>query len=323
MTRRTVPLVLVLLAAVAAWRSVVVVDPTEVAVHLRLGEPIRVIVEPGLYTTWPIDSVVRLDRRLQVLQSPRDGDASREYLTGDDGDGIGKNVVATTATSWRVGATPDAVRTFFETMGDLDAARARLDDIVVSEFAATLARTPFASLVGASSDDWDGFLDGVRARCAERVGARYGLEIVDLRIEHLSFPERNRGDVFERMRAERETIAAGHRADGEREAATIRAQAERQRDEILAAAHEDAARVLAAADAEAARIHAEAYARDPEFFEFLRTLEAYETALDEGTVAVLSQDAGFLELFREALARDVDDADDELPRDDEPRNDGP
>lgn len=319
MPRRTVTALLTSLAVVVlAARSVFVVDPTELAVHLRLGEPQRAIVEPGLYGKWPIDSVVRIDRRLQVLQS-----APREYLTGDDGaTGIGKNVVATTATSWRVSAEPDAVTTFFTTMGGVESARARLDDLVVSEFGATLATTPLDALVGADASPWDDVLSGVRARCAERVSERYGIELVDVRVERLTFPERNRDDVFERMRAERETIAARHRAEGEREAATIRARAERQRDEILAAAHEDAAGVSARADAEAARIAAEAYATDPGFYEFLRTLEAYEAALDEGTVAVLSRDEGFLSLFGEVLAREPAHAPraDDAPADDGSRN---
>ncbi len=308
MTRRSFWLaVLASLAVVLVVRSAFVVDQTEAVIHLRFGQHVRTLDAPGLFFKWPTDSVVRLDRRLQVLQSPPGAAAPREYLTGD-ATGIGKNVVATTATYWRIDTTHDAALRFFETMGDLDTARARLDDIVVSEFGATLGRTPLGDLVSTDSDapTWDTFLDGVRERCAARVNEAYGIALVDVRIEHLSFPERNRVNVFERMRAERETIAARQRSEGEREATTIRARSERQRDEILAAAHEEAAQILGGAEAQAARTYAEAYGRDPVFYEFVRTLEAYEKTLDEGTVAVLSSESGFLELLREALGGDAD-----------------
>lgn len=278
-----------------------VVDQTEYAVQMRFGEPIRSIVEPGLYVKapFPVDSVRRFDNRLMILENPGPDQPDREYLTQDEQSGIGKNVVVTTYTCWRIRHSGDAVLRFLETMGDTESAAARIGDIVVSELGAALGRNDFSVLISTDSATrrWTQFAAGLREACAARLEQAYGLEIVDVQIQRINFPEQNRRNVFERMRAERETIAARYRSEGEEQAAGIRAAANRQRTEILAAAYEEAQRVRGQADAEAARIYAEAYGKDPDFYAFTRTLEAYGKTLTQGTVAVLSGGSAFLRLL--------------------------
>ncbi len=277
-----------------------IVDETQYVVQMRFGKPVRTLIEPGLHTKWlwPVDTLVRFDNRLQVLENPGSDEPDREYLTQDEESGIGKNVVVTTYTCWRIERSAAAALTFLETMGDIASAEARLGDIVVSELGAALGRNDFSVLVSTEESErqWDQFLATILQRCRDRVAA-YGIEIVDVRIQRLNFPEQNRRNVFDRMRAERETIATRYRSEGEERAAGIRAQANRQRDEILAAAYEEAERIRGQGDAEAARIYAEAYGQDPEFYNFIRTLESYEKTLSEKTVAILSGTSDFLRLL--------------------------
>ncbi len=278
-----------------------IVDETEYAVHLRFGHPVRSIIQPGLYAKypWPVDTLVRFDNRLMVLENPGPNEPDREYLTQDEQSGIGKNIVVTTYACWRIKRDETAILSFLESMGDRASAEARLGDVIVAELGATLGRHDFSVLVSDDPDRrrWGEFLDSIRASCSKRVEEAYGIEIVDIKIQRLNFPRQNRRNVFERMRAERETIAARYRAEGEELATGVRATAERQREEILAKAFEEAEQIRGRADAEAARIYAEAYGQDPEFYDFLRTLEAYEKTLNEGTVAVLSADSHFLRLL--------------------------
>ena len=300
-------LMLVAIAAIGV-SCFFIVDETEYVIQVRFGDPVRTLIEPGLHVKWPwpVDTLVRFDNRLMVLENPGPGEPDKEYLTEDEQSGIGKNVVVTTYTCWRIKHSPAAVLRFLETMGNQASAEARLGDAVVSELGAALGRNDFAALVSTDPQQrrWAEFLESIRKKCAAQVEDAYGIEIVDIKLGRLNFPEQNRRNVFERMRAERETIATQYRSQGEEQATGIRARAGRQREEILARAYEEAERIRGTADAEAARIYAEAYGQDPEFYNFLRTLEAYERTLNERTVAILSGQSEFLRL----LNRAADDA---------------
>jgi membrane protease subunit HflC len=292
------------------YTSLFVVDQTQFVIVKRFGDPVRTLIDPGLRLKypWPIDTLVRFDNRLMLLENPSPGEPDKEYLTQDEQKqdreaGIGKNIMVTTYTCWRIKRDAKSVLTFLETMGDRASAEARLGDVVVSELGAALGSIPFSVLVSVNKEGrkWSDLLDDIRDRCRTRVEEPYGIEIVDIKIQRLNFPDQNRRNVFERMRAERETIASRYRSEGEEQATTIRAKANREQDEILAEANEEAEKIRGRADAEAARIYAEAYGQDPEFYEFLRTLEAYEKTFDDQTVAILSADSEFLRLLNPAV----------------------
>lgn len=293
----------VILAA-AVLSCFFVVDQTEFAVVKRFGDPVRVLIQPGfgLKWPWPIDAVVYFDNRLMVLENPKPNEPAKEYLTQDEQAGIGKNVMVTTYACWRIRTEVDAVRTFLETMGSRESAEALLGDVIVSELGAALGRNDFSVLITTdeSRRRWTEFMDEIRDRCKRRVEHDYGIEIVDIKIQRLNFPEQNRKNVFDRMRAERETIAARYRSEGEEQATRIRAKANRQRDEILAEAKREAEIVRGRADAEATKIYAEAHNQDPDFYEFIRTLQAYEQTFTANTTAILSSDSDFLRLLNEA-----------------------
>ena len=134
-------------------------------------------------------------------------------------------------------------------------------------------------------------------RCREVAAAEYGVEVVDVRIRRLAFPELNRIAVFERMRAERNRIAVKFRSEGEEQATVIRSEADLERARIVAEASAEAEIVRGQGEAEAARIFAESIRRDPAFFEFLRTLEAYDEIIDEDTTLVLPADSELMDLL--------------------------
>lgn len=278
-----------------------VVDQTEYAIVKRFGDPVRTILDPGLEFKypWPIDTVVRFDNRLMVLENPRPGEPDREFITLDQESGIGKNVEVTTYTCWRIKPTPEAVHTFLVTAGDRRSAEDRLGDVVAAAVGAALGENDFSALVSVQPEHrrWTQILESIRDNCRARVEPTYGIEIVDMKIQRLNFPDQNRRNVFDRMRAERQRIAARYRSEGDEIATGIGATANKERKRILAEAYMEAERVRGQGDADAARIYAEAYGQDPDFYEFVRTLQSYKKTLDRDTTLILSSDSEFLHLL--------------------------
>lgn len=297
LSRWIVVLLLLWWCATAAF----VVDETEFVVVTQFGRPVRTILEAGLQIKrpWPLESVLRYDSRMQVFETPAPTRPSDEFLTRDK-----KNVVVGTYTVWRIGRDEASLTRFLETMRDAELAETRLADLVVSELGATLGATDFAALAttDAGAWKWPELVGRIAHRCHQRASADYGIDIVDFQITRFIFPNQNRNAVFDRMRAERERIATRYRSEGEEEAAKIRSAARTRQTEILSQAEEEARRVRGTADAEATRIYGEAYSRDPEFYDFLRTLESYGKTFNPDTVLILSADSPYLRWLKEPPA---------------------
>jgi modulator of FtsH protease HflC len=295
MKRVMVPVVLIGLG-LTAWSAFFAVDVTQHAIVTRFGNPMRVIVEPGLQVKWPapIERVVRFDNRLLVFDMPGPNEPAKEFLTLDK-----KNVEVSSYTCWRI-RDP---RHFLETVGTREDVEARLGDVVIAELGKVLGQHNLSGLLSTNSAELklEPIMQQIRTACAAKAIQEYGVEIVDFRIKRVNFPEQNRGSVFERMRAERNRMATRYRSEGEEEATKIRAEADKKRTEILAEAYRKAQEIQGKAEAEATRIYAEAYGQDPEFYEFLRTLESYEKSLTSGTTIVLPADSPYLKLLKGAL----------------------
>ena len=261
-------------------------DQSQFAVVTRLGRPIRVVRLAGLHLKLPVDSVIRFDRRLQLYDPP-----PAEYLTHDK-----KNLVLDVFVCWRV-ADP---KRFLEAVRDKLGAELRLHDIMASELAAATGKYTLPSLLTVEREKHKlpELCRKVSERC-RRAALPFGIEVVEVRIKRLLFPEQNKQAVFARMRAERQRMAKKYRAEGMEMATKIRAEAEAEATRILAEAQREAERIKGRAEAEAAKIYAAAYNADPEFYRFMRTLEAYKKALDEKTLVVLSADSEFLRLLAE------------------------
>jgi modulator of FtsH protease HflC len=265
------------------------VPETEYAIVLFFGSPVRILKEAGLH--WklppPVETLVRIDKRLRILDP-----AEAEYLTLDK-----KNVTVDAVAAWEV---EDPLK-FLVTVVDRRAAEAQLEDILRSEIGSALGTHELASLLSIEPGrvQIDRIMETVTERAAEKARAGYGINVRMVRLKRLNFPEENRQAVFRRMEAERERIARQFRSEGEEEAEKVRAEADLEQARILAEAERQSKEVRGEADAEAARIYAAAYNRDPGFYEFLKTLDAYEKFIDSDATIVLPSDSRLLRLLRE------------------------
>ena len=284
--RNVVVLTLMAIAFVAANLVVFTVDETEFAVVTQFGEPIRAITVPGLQGKLPepIQSVQFFNKRVLVYNSDQ-----TEFLTGDK-----KNVVVESYVVWRI-ADPIL---YLKSLQDQSRAEARLADVLYSELGTALGRQELTALVNTNVSAMK--LPDVLAATTQNVGAqlqKYGIQVVDVRLRSLNFPEANKQAVFSRMKAEREQQARRYRSEGAEEAAKIRAEADRQRDVLLAEAYAAAEKLKGGGDAQAIKIYADAFGQDPEFYQFLRTLEAYTKFIDDKTTIVLPPDSPLLKYF--------------------------
>ncbi len=285
--RRRLPLVgavLLILVIIAAARSLVIVDQTELVYVTEFGRPVRLLSEPGLYRKWPHQSRRGFDRRLRFGTPP-----AREMLTKDK-----KNLEVAWYVGWRI----FDVERFLTTVRTPADASARLEDMVASVLAAELGGRELADLVRVGPESALGpLMEGVTARIADQARREYGLAVADVRLRRLNYPAEVREAVFEQIRSERRRVAAATRAEGESQARAIRSAADRERSKVVAEAEGDAARVVGEGEAAATRIANEAHAADPAFYQFLKTLDTYRSALDGRTTLVLSAESAFLRLL--------------------------
>ena len=305
---------------------IVFVDETEFVLIERFGRIVAVYDQPtqrGLQfkRPWPIETVRRFDRRLQLL-SP----AGREAFTRDR-----KNVTVEAFVAWRIAdgtgratsldRSPQSDRSplldrpvvrFFRSLGGVEVAEARLTSRLQSILTEQVGRAELTELLTASDSEaapteaagpLEKLSADIQRELTQRgdeqdsLQERLGIEIVDVRIRRLNLPTGNMQAVFERMRSERQKIAERYRSAGLAENRMIRSQADRQAGELMAKASGEAERIRGAGDAAAIRILNEAYARDPEFAGVLQTLEAYKHILNERTTLVLSASNSLLKLL--------------------------
>ena len=252
------------------------VDSTEYAVVTQFGQPVRVVEDAGLKIKLPdpIQSVQRLDKRVQVYQT-----SSIELLTLDR-----LNVSLDYYGTWKI---VDPIL-FLQTVRDNIGAEARLLDVFSSSLSVQLGQYKLEQLVNTDAEklELDTMIADTVAYAKERA-AEYGIEVVDAQIRVLNFPEANKQSVYDRMSAEREQMAQRYRSEGSEEASNIRANAEKEQQLILAEAYQKVQEIMGEGDAEAIRIYGEAFQKDPEFYEFIRTLETYEKTIDGNTTLIL------------------------------------
>jgi membrane protease subunit HflC len=288
-----------------AFRSIVIVDETEFVLVTEFGRTVEVLGdepgEAGLHAKWPWCSIVVVDRRLRVFDPP-----PREMITGDK-----RNLEVASYVAWRVGDP----RTFVSAAGTLDSAEARLNERVSAALSDALGRRDLASLASTDPSVWrlDALTDEVLAAVAGPAKGELGVEVLDVRLRRFNHPVEVRPAVFDLIRSERKQVAERLRAEGESQYQILRSQAERERDGIVARAEAEAERIRGRGDAEATRILNEAHARDPRFYEFVRTLETYRSILDDRATLVLSSASPLLRLLTTGPA-------DELLRDEPARS---
>ncbi|MFC2058206.1 protease modulator HflC [Chloroflexota bacterium] len=273
-----ISILVAILAIIVIPQSIFTVDVTQQAIVLKFGEYQRTITEPGLYYKIPfIQSVSHLDKR--VLTSDT---SPGEYITLDK-----KRLVVDHVARWRI---TDPLE-FYKSVRSIEGGLARLQPIVFSEMRDELASHNFSDIISVTREE---IMDVVANKARLRL-EELGIELIDVRIKRADLPKEVQESVFARMRAERERIAKEFRAEGEEEAFEIRADANKEKTIILAEAYEQSQKLQGEGDAEAIKIYAESFEKDPEFYSFLRSLEAYENFLVGETTLVLGSDS---ELFK-------------------------
>jgi len=278
---------IVVVALIAFNLFTFTVDETRKAAVLRFGQIVRVIEQPGLQFKTPfIDKVVYLDDRVLSYDiQPRD------ILTSDQ-----KRLTIDNYAIWRV----EGPQLFIEANGGrISNAQSRIDDIVYSDLRDVLAKHKLDEIV---SEKRLVYLQEVTATSRPKL-AKFGINLIDVRIKRADLPTEIEQAVFSRMRSERERIAAQLRAEGEEEAKKITSGADKERQIILADARKAAEKEMGIGDAQALEIYANAYNQDADFYRFWRTLGSYETALKGNTSIVLSTESDYLR-FLDNLAEE-------------------
>lgn len=277
--------------------SLFIVPQTGQALILQFGEIKRTVKEAGLHAKVPfIQDMMMFDRRILEFET-----RPEEFITRNRETDVDERVVIDAFVRYRI---TDPVK-FFQSVKNEANLNTRLNSIVLSSMRGVLASHSLSDLLSTQRDDImkqiktsvnlqvSGVAQGEGAAATMRGG--FGVEVVDVRIVRAELPVEISQSTYERMRKNFTKEAQRFRAEGEEKATEIRATAERERTEILATARKTAEITRGQGDATATKTYAEAFGRDPEFFKFYRTMQAYRTTLSkEDTSIVLSPDEGFL-----------------------------
>ncbi len=288
-TRKLISLVALALVAFLAYSSIFFVDEREQALVSRLGKIVDVVTEPGLHFKRPVfDTVVYFEKRLLTADAPPE-----HILTGEK-----KQVEVDYFVKWRI----VDVRKYYLTYGSVGINPLRIEENAVNQLSDYIKNALQAQLGDRTIEDvvWkerDVIMKNLTAIANERM-MPFGIEVVDVRIKKMELPDKVRGSIFDRMRAERARVANELRAEGAKQARIIRAGADRKKIELIADAQRRADILRGEGDALATEIYARAFEQDREFYAFYRSLEGYRNAFTgKDDVLVLDSDSEFFRYF--------------------------
>ena len=278
--------VVLLIAVIAGYSTLFTVNQTKQALVVRLGQPVRVITEPGLNVKAPfIDNVIYVDKRILDLESP-----AQEVIASDQ-----KRLVVDAFARYRI---TDPLK-FYQTVGETGAS-SQLAILLNSALRSVLGG---ATLVDVVRNMREQLMSQVRGQL-DHEARQFGIQVVDVRIRRADLPEQNSQAVYQRMQTERQREAAEFRAQGSQKSQEIRAKADRDVTVLLADASSQAEQIRGQGDSERNRIFADAYNRDPGFFSFYRSMQAYEKSIQHGdTRLVLRPDSDFFRYFSDPAGR--------------------
>ena len=284
---RPFPLAVAAIALLAGVNSAYVVNESQTAILLQFGRIVGTGIGPGLHFRIPfVQQVQRFDKRLLSFDSQPERSLTAEK----------KDVSIDFFVKWRIA---DAARYYVAVAGDEKQAQDRIAPKVKEGLRRAVNARTLQELVAGGRADLTKDLVAETNKAMQDLG----IEIVDLRIKRIDLPEDGTviGSVYERMKAERKKVASQLRAEGEESARTIRADAQRQVQVLKAEAYRDAEKTRGEGDAAASQIYAAAYGRNPEFYAFYRSMEAYRDvfAQDNG-LFVLDPKSEFLHYLQES-----------------------
>lgn len=281
-------MVVLALVAFIASASVFKVEEWQRAILFRLGEIVETDFEPGLHFKMPfINNVRKFDGRILTLDSE-----SERYLTAEK-----KNVIVDSFVKWRI---IDTTAYYTSMGGDVNRANLRLSQIIKDGLRGEFGKRTIKEVVSGEREE----IMAILVANTDEQAKGFGIEVTDVRIKRIDLADDVSSSVYRRMEAERTRVAKDLRSRGEEAAERIRSAAERQRTEIISDAYRDAEKIRGEGDALASEIYAKAYNRNPEFFSFYRSLEAYQSSFrDQGDVLVLEPDSDFFKYFSSSKVR--------------------
>ena len=276
-------MVFFILIAIVGLSTVFTVDETRQVVILQFGEPVRIIKTPGLYFKLPAPLQVaqRFDDRLLEYDV-----APEEILSKDK-----KSLIVDNYVRWRI---VDPLL-FLQTVQTEPIAKTRIDDIVYSELRRELGTHNMSEIITESREI---IMEKVTRQSAIATKP-YGIEVVDVRLKRVDLPQNNEQSIYRRMQAERIRQANKFRSEGEEESQKIKASTDKDKTIILATAYKEAEEVKGEGEAKAVDIYARAFSKDPDFYEFYRTLETYKIILDKKTTLVLPTNSKLFDILNQ------------------------
>lgn len=276
-------MVFFILIAILGLSTVFTVDETRQVVILQFGEPVRIIKTPGLYFKLPAPLQVAQhfdDRLLEYDVAPE------EILSKDK-----KSLIVDNYVRWRI---VDPLL-FLQTVQTEPIAKTRIDDIVYSELRRELGTHNMSEIITESREI---IMEKVTRESATATKP-YGIEVVDVRLKRVDLPQNNEQSIYRRMQAERIRQANKFRSEGEEESQKIKASTDKDKTIILATAYKEAEEVKGEGEAKAVDIYARAFSKDPDFYEFYRTLETYKIILDKKTTLVLPTNSKLFDILNQ------------------------
>lgn len=285
MNRIVAALIAGFIALMLLSSTVFVVDQRKYAVVFALGEVKEVISQPGLYFKLPppFQNVLYLDKRILTLDTPE----PERFITAEK-----KNILVDAYVKWRI-ADP---RLYFRSFGgDEKPARNRMSQIVKAALNDEITKRTVREVISGQRGK---VMEAILAKVSAEAKA-IGVEIVDVRLKRVDYVDQINNSVYERMKSERVRVANELRSTGSAESEKIRADADKQRTVILAEAYRDAEKLRGEGDAQASQVYAEAFGKNPEFYKFYRSLEAYRASFkDKGDVMVVDPSSEFFKYFK-------------------------
>ncbi|EGN74562.1 HflC protein/HflC protein [Idiomarina sp. A28L] len=288
---RNLTIIIVIILALLGYSSLFTVAEGERGIVIRFGkvaqdeQGVAVVYNPGLHFKLPfIERIIKLDARIKTL----DGQADR-FITSEK-----KDLIVDAFVKWRI---EDFSKYYLSTGGGN---QIQAEQLLMRRINAGL-RAEFGSrtIRDIVSGERDELMEQALIQASESSND-LGIQVLDVRVKQINLPTEVSTAIYERMRAERNAVAREHRSEGREQAEIIRADIDARVTVMLADADREARQIRGEGDAEAARIYAETYGRDPEFFAFIRSLEAYTASFGDGdSVLVLSPDSDFFKYFNQ------------------------
>ncbi|HEY0906218.1 MAG TPA: protease modulator HflC [Methylophilus sp.] len=271
---------------VVVTSSAYTVDQREYAIVFRLGEIVDIKQEPGLYFKMPmVENVRYYDKRILTLNWVKPD----RFITSEK-----KNVLVDSFVKWRI---VDPSKYYVSVKGDEAQAERRLSQMVNDGLRAEFGKRTIHDVVSGERSE---IMEILRQR-ADKESRQMGIQILDVRLRRVDLPKQVSESVYQRMEAERKSVANELRSQGAAAAEKIRADADKQREVIIAEAYREAQKVKGEGDARAAEVYAQSFGKNPEFYAFYRSQEAYKNSFkSKSDVLVIDQSSDFFKYMRNA-----------------------